>query len=155
MPSAPLRGEVIRAYEDTVQKEGDAAVAEETGPLWNDAIQLLYQLVSQGTTTICIDAIDECSEDYLEEFLGLIEGLLTKTDSGRVKILISSRPSLNIAERLPSCHYVDTGQNGADIEAYARDKARECVRQMRHAVADKGKLEEELRQHLVNGAQGM
>lgn len=155
MPSAPLRGEVIRAYEDTVQKEGDAAVAEGTGPLWNDAVQLLFQLTNQGTTTICIDAIDECFEDSLGEFLELIDGLLTKADGGRVKIIVSSRPSLKVGERFPSCHNIDGGRNSADIEAYARDKARECVRQMRHAVADKGKLEEELSQHMINGAQGM
>ncbi|KAL2838970.1 hypothetical protein BJY01DRAFT_219543 [Aspergillus pseudoustus] len=157
-PSNGLRGEVIRAYDQLVQKEGDAAAAEGAGLLWNDATQLLLQLLDQGTATICIDALDECAEESRGLFLALIDHLLTRPDGGRVKILISSRPSLNIAHRFPSwaCYSVDAGQNAGDIDAYARDRAARCLEEMRQRFdLVTPELEENLTQHLIHGAQGM
>ncbi|KAK4865950.1 hypothetical protein LT330_009043 [Penicillium expansum] len=156
--SAPLRGEVIRSYEKMVNEGGDIAVAEGARPTWNDAIQLLFELIDQGTTTICIDAIDECAEDLRGDFLDLIDRLLTRVDGGRVKILISSRPSLKILDRFPlwPSDSIDVGQSGADLQAYARYRVAECVKRMRQrtrSVPDN--WEERLIQQLVEGSQGM
>ncbi|KAJ5402677.1 uncharacterized protein N7487_008573 [Penicillium crustosum] len=157
-PSALLRGEVIRAYETMVQERGEIAVADGARPAWNDAIRLLLELIDSGTTTICIDAIDECAEDLRGDFFDLIDCLLTRTDGGRVKIIISSRPSLNILGRFPlwPSDSIDVGQNSADLRAYARNRAAECVKRMRqraHPVPDN--WEETSTQQLIEGSQGM
>ncbi|KAI9044308.1 NACHT nucleoside triphosphatase [Aspergillus affinis] len=151
-----MRGDVIRAYEKMIQDEGDNAVIQGARPLWNDAVQLLFDLIDEGTTTICIDAIDECDEDFLDELLELIHRLLTRADGGQVKILISSRPSLNVAGRLSSAPLlsVEVGHNSTDIEAYAREKAAKCVEKM-GSSATISETENELTRHLVDGAQGM
>lgn len=154
----PLRGEVIRAYENMVQERGDIAIAEGARPAWNDAIRLLFGLIDQGTTTICIDAIDECDEDLRGDFLDLIDRLLTRVEGGRVKILISSRPWLKILDRFPSwpSNDIDVGKNCADLRAYARHRAAECVKRMRqraHSVPDN--WEETTIQQLVEDSQGM
>ncbi|XRM36928.1 hypothetical protein ABZX51_000417 [Aspergillus tubingensis] len=157
-PSGPLNGRLIRTFEDMIQKEGEVAVKEGAGLSWNDACQLLCELIDKGVTTICIDAIDECAEDCRGIFLRLIDRLLTKPDGGRVKVLLSSRTSLNIAERFPMwyCHSVEMGQNGADIQAYARDSAAKCVEGMRsRGYSVSAELEEKLMRHLVGDAQGM
>jgi hypothetical protein len=148
----------MRAYDNLAQKEGDAAAAKGAGLLWNDATQLLLHLLDQGTTTICIDALDECAEEWRGRFLALIDQLLTRADGGKVKILISSRSSLKIAHRFPSwaCYSVNAGQNAGDINDYARDRAARCLEEMRHRVDSVSpKLEEDLTRHLIDGAQGM
>ena len=157
-PSALLRGEVIRAYENMVQERGEIAVADGARPAWNDAIRLLLELIDSGTTTICIDAVDECAEDLRGDFFDLIDCLLTRTDGGRVKIIISSRPSLNISGRFPlwPSDSIDVGQNSADLRAYARYRAAECAKRMRqraHSVPDN--WEETSTQQLIEGSQGM
>lgn len=153
-----MRGEVIRAYDNMVQEGGEIAVADGARPAWNDAIRLLFELIDSGTTTICIDAIDECAEDLRGDFFDLIDRLLTRADGGRVKIIISSRPSLNISGRFPSwpSDSIDVYQNSADLRAYARHRAAECVKRMRqraHSVLDN--WEETLTQQLIEGSQGM
>ncbi|KAF3025211.1 hypothetical protein E8E15_004022 [Penicillium rubens] len=154
----PLRGEVIRAYENMVQERGDIAIAEGARPAWNDAIRLLFGLIDQGTTTICIDAIDECDEDLRGDLLDLFDRLLTRVEGGRVKILVSSRPWLKMLDRFPSwpSNDIDVGKNCADLRAYARHRAAECVKRMRqraHSVPDN--WEETTIQQLVEDSQGM
>ncbi|KAL6228573.1 hypothetical protein BDW75DRAFT_246665 [Aspergillus navahoensis] len=100
------------------------------------ATELFLQLVDRGTTTICIDAMDEYADESRARVLGLIDRLLTMAGGGRVKILISSRPSLNLTKRFKSssCYSIDAGKNSVDIQAYARAQAAKCLEEMKHRV---------------------
>ncbi|CAI7566027.1 unnamed protein product [Penicillium pancosmium] len=148
----PIRGVVKQKYLQS-QDEADSGVDLS----WADTKNLLLQLADQGTTTICIDAIDECDTTRRTDFLNLIKTLLHGA-KGRVKILLSSRPSSDISARLKSlkCLSIDTGQNQQDIKRYAQLKAAECIEGMKmREIPVSENLTDKLAKELVKGAQGM
>lgn len=77
---------------------------------------------------------------------------------GRVKILLSSRPSSDISARLKSLKFlsIDAGQNQQDIERYVQVKVTECIESMKmREIPVSENWTDKLAKELVNGAQGI
>ncbi|KAH8432426.1 uncharacterized protein LDX57_010062 [Aspergillus melleus] len=147
----PIRGIVKQKYQESQDEEGGAELA------WVDTKNMLLQLTEEGTTTICIDAIDECAADRRTEFLDLIKSLLNDV-KGTVKILLSSRPSSDLSARLSllGCSSIDAGHNQGDIERFAQVKATECIEGMTlRGIPVSESLKEEVAKVLLASAQGM
>lgn len=124
-----------------------------------DTRNLLMQLVEEGTTLIFVDAVDECTPAQQKELFQIVRGLLEPHDKRVVKILMSSRPSLEISTHiraLDNSYTIDAGRNEADIKSFARLKANECTEDMKlRMIPVSSNFEERLARALIDGAQGM
>ncbi|KAH7176368.1 hypothetical protein EDB81DRAFT_875186 [Dactylonectria macrodidyma] len=93
------------------------------------------------STTIILDALDECSESSRHDLLEVLEKLLGTTSC--IKIFISSRKEPAIMKRLRPRHVIDLqkGANATDIVQYAKDHLSQDPRWH--------KLNQELRDHMI------
>ncbi|KAL4959687.1 ankyrin repeat-containing domain protein [Aspergillus stella-maris] len=152
-PGDPIRGPVVRKYQDIHdQGYGNEVLA------FPDTRDLLLDLTDQGTTMIFIDAVDECNSIQQREVFDLITYLLHDA-KGAVKILISSRPSANIASQMNTyrdASMIDTAGNLKDLQLFADIKAAECVDRMKlRKIPVSDGWQKDLGEALVSGAQGM
>jgi len=122
------------------------------------SLTLLTSLVeSYQTPVIVLDALDECPPEsqcfILEDFLSLRE-----KSKQTVKILISSRHSLDIEDRLQNLPHVciEARDNAEDIENYVKTEIALRVRDRRLL---RGKVSQDLIEHiqevLLRDANGM
>ncbi|RDW64353.1 uncharacterized protein DSM5745_09764 [Aspergillus mulundensis] len=152
-PGKPIRGAVVRKYQD-LQEQGSGNEAM----VFPDTRDLLLQLVDQDTM-IFIDGFDECTPVQQKELLELMKFLLEPSGNRVVRILVSSRPSLDIGARLGALRGLSTMEvsgNGDDILRFAKAKANECVEGMKlRNIPVPEMFENELTERLNTGAQGM
>lgn len=153
-PGKPLRGAVAQKYQD-MQEQGYGMEAL----AFPDTRNLLMQLVEEGTTLIFVDAVDECTPAQQRELFQIVRCLLEPQDRRAVKILISSRPSLEISTQVrafDNFYRIDAGQNEGDIQSFAQLKAKECAGDMKlRTISVSSNFEERLAAALIDGAQGM
>lgn len=153
-PGKPLRGAVVQKYQDMQEQRYGMEVLA-----FPDTRNLLMQMVEEGTTLIFVDAVDECTPGQQKELFQIVRCLLEPHDRRAVKILISSRPSLEISTHiraLDNSYTIDAGQNRGDIESFARLKANECAGDMKlRMIPVSSDFEARLARALIDGAQGM
>ncbi|BCS21467.1 uncharacterized protein APUU_21899S [Aspergillus puulaauensis] len=153
-PGKPLRGAVVQKYQDMQEQRYGMEVLA-----FPDTRNLLMQMVEEGTTMIFVDAVDECTPAQQKELFQIVRCLLEPHDRRAVKILISSRPSLEISTQiraLDNSYTIDAGQNRGDIESFARLKANECAEDMKlRMIPVSSDFEARLARALIDGAQGM
>ncbi|OJJ08387.1 hypothetical protein ASPVEDRAFT_395354 [Aspergillus versicolor CBS 583.65] len=153
-PGKPLRGAVVQKYQDMQDQGYGMEVLA-----FPDTRNLLMQLVEEQTTLIFVDAVDECTPAQQKELFQIVLGLLEPHGKRVVKILISSRPSLEISTHvraLDNSYTIDAGQNKTDINSFAWLKANECAEDMKlRMIPISSKFEERLARALIDGAQGM
>jgi len=156
--ACPASGTGIHmAVRDAYTKEHQDPYAR--GALTTEAgLTLLTSLVeSYQTPVIVLDALDECPPEsrcfILEDFLSLI-----KKSKRTVKILISSRHSLDIEDCLQNSPHVciEARDNAEDIENYVKTEIALRVRDRRLL---RGKVSQDLIEHiqrvLLRDANGM
>jgi hypothetical protein len=150
-PSMPIREPVVKKYRE-LQEDG----FDLREPTLADTKTLILELLAHNSTTIIIDALDECNPKRRFELLRTIEQFLEPVNCD-VKILISSRDS-HIPSRLdkPTHFSIDAGLNSVDIERFVDLEVARSIQEER--LLD-GRVSSQLRDRIITtlkaGAQGM
>ncbi|KAK0616623.1 hypothetical protein B0T14DRAFT_250364 [Immersiella caudata] len=81
--------------------------------------QLLESVDVYATTTLVLDALDECDPTALDQFITTIEGLLSQT-SNILRVFIASRPDAEIRRQFSSRPNIEiqAKDNKADIQKF-------------------------------------
>lgn len=150
-PGLPIRDPVLQKWQD-LQEEGfdlrQLTVAETQS--------LILELLDGSSTTVVIDALDECDPKSRFEILETLEKLLSSTNS-LVKILVSSRDP-RVLSRLKSYSVscIDASHNTEDIERFVEFEVTKSIEQGRLLG---GSVSSELKSKIIatlkSGAQGM
>jgi ankyrin repeat domain-containing protein 50 len=122
-------------------------------PLLEDLVEILHGIIKESSHTyIVIDALDECADQ--DELLPVLNALFTAEEDG-LCIFLASRHTWSIAEAIESkmAYVVKAGyeQVCGDIEQFVRCRVRNHPRLGRWPT----KLADEIRQVLLEGAEGM
>jgi hypothetical protein len=142
----------------TMYKERDERGFDITKLTLEECLKLLIELTGlYPSTTILLDALDECDPDTRHELLQALDDLI-QNSTGLVKIFVSSRDDKDIVWRLRDSPnlYVQAGDNSEDIERFVRF---EVERSINRRMLLGGEVSDELRHAVINtlisGAQGM
>ncbi|KAI9772569.1 MAG: hypothetical protein M1839_002451 [Geoglossum umbratile] len=125
---------------------------------FEECLELIIELAElYPSTTIILDALDECIPDTRHELLQALDDIIQKS-AGLVKILVSSRDNQDIVCRLRDSPnlYVHRSDNSEDIRRFVRQEVWEAVKRgrlLRGSVSDD--LARQVIHTLVEGAQGM
>jgi hypothetical protein len=150
-PGLPIREPVFRKWQDLQEEGFDLRQLTLT-----DTKSLILELLDGSSTTIIIDALDECDPKSRFEILETLEGLLSSTSS-LVKILISSRdPQLPSRLKTVSHSCIDASHNKDDIERFVDFEVTKSIDQGRLLG---GRVSPGLKSKIIatlkSGAQGM
>ncbi|KAH6876538.1 hypothetical protein B0T10DRAFT_497692 [Thelonectria olida] len=110
---------------------------------------LLTLINSYASTTIILDALDECNRDFRGELMECLETLLT--ESKRLKVFISSRPDGDIKRQFQSRPLIQlqATDNENDISRYVQ------LRLSKHWTGLRADFQEEIKERLQKGSKGM
>lgn len=112
------------------------------------SLTLLVNLGSNGTYTVIIDALDECSDPF-----ELVEGLKLITQSSKnLQIFFSSRLQDHITPEFPSVSIVEIDQKGdrGDIRTFIKEECRERREVIRHRFRGPEEMTDDLAETLQN-----
>lgn len=124
-----------------------------------EAQDLLIEL-SAGfkSTTILIDALDECHEETRAQLLDVLEHILSLTELNPIKIFVTGRNDGDLRTRLEKFGniFIQERDNASDIELYIVSAVETCISNGRLLH---GKVGDNLKQHTIDvlqsGAHGM
>jgi hypothetical protein len=152
-PGLPIMEPVTTKYSE--REEGSFGLTKLT---IEECLELVIELTEiYPSTTIVLDALDECSPDTRHELLQALDDIIQKS-VGLVKIFVSSRDDSDIVCRLKESSnlYIQSSDNSEDITRFVRHEVELSIRRRRLLGGD---VSDELRQTvidaLVGGAQGM
>lgn len=132
--------------------------------LFDECCKFLSAFIEdQGFTLIFVDALDECTDEARDLLIRMFNGILEKSSSAAIKILISSRDSPNLLtlfddhQKYEIC--VGSDRNQGDVDRYVDIQLSQRIRQKR-LVLDGVKppstqLREFIATKLCEEAQGM
>lgn len=152
----PLLEDTVKVYE---QREQDAFAA---GPLrFEETKDLILKLLARykdSTTTIVIDALDECVGEARGRLLELLEDLL-KASPCLLKIFISSRDDQDIVYKLDEYPnlLLSSDRNSADIHLFVQKETEHLVRrgELLRSSMRKAELHSTIVDKLTRNARGM
>ncbi|WYZ34724.1 hypothetical protein EsH8_I_001000 [Colletotrichum jinshuiense] len=152
----PLLEDTVKVYQ---QREQDAFAA---GPLrFEETKDLILKLLARykdSTTTIVIDALDECVGEGRGRLLELLEDLL-KASPCLLKIFISSRDDQDIVYKLDEYPnlLLSSDRNSADIHLFVQKETEHLVRrgELLRSSMRKAELHSTIVDKLTRNARGM
>ena len=138
-----LRTPIVELYK-SIPKEGhpprELSILETVG--------LILDLTSEGSTSIVIDALDECNPSNRQLLLESLDELLYES-SGIIKIFVSSRDDGDVCCRLEQSPnlYISSTLNGADIDRYVDDGVSRAIEGKRLAG---GRVSDRLKSAIID-----
>jgi hypothetical protein len=152
-PGCPIMKPVTAKYN---QREEDSF--ELTKLALEECLELIIQLTElYPSTTIVLDALDECSPNTRHELLQALDDIIQKS-AGLVKVFVSSRDDQDIVRKLKDSPnlYICSSDNAEDIRRFVHQ---EVWRSIKSGRLLHGFVSDDLAQTvihtLVDGAQGM
>lgn len=153
-PGTPLLDDAVQEF----KKREDEAFASGHMDL-EESVELINNLRDHyPTTTIVIDALDECDPERRGDFLEALESIL-KNSTNLVKIFISSRDDKDIVDHLrnyPNLS-ISSDKNTQDIQIFTLaevDRLVKVGRLLRDSL-DKEGLKKLITEKIMDGAGGM
>ena len=153
-PGLTLLKPVIEKYE----KDGQGFSSN--GLCLDDSRELITELIERhSTTTIIIDALDECELKERQLLLDVLESILQESSLGLVKVFLSSRDDRDIVCTLQDYPNIDvvSDKNTADIEAFVREETDHLVKRRRllRGSPSQSELKVQIIDQVSKGADGM
>ena len=138
----------------TLQKELESAYLT---PQYTPTLATLFGLLESliqlpDITYIVIDGLDECCKNDRYRLLTFFIGLITSQNQ-RVKIILSSRPEIDIMKSVSGFYQIslEDVKNRPDIEAYIDDEIHQKWETGRISLS----IMKEIKEALIKGAEGM
>ncbi|PVH70896.1 hypothetical protein DL98DRAFT_660943 [Cadophora sp. DSE1049] len=124
---------------------------------FEEYIELLISLVSNGTTYIVIDAVDELDDNERPVFFDILSRVLEAPREGNLRIFLASRDDGDVVCELSSHPnvYIQATDNKMDIDRYVRFTIEKHKRRFLRNRGINDDLKNEIISTLISGAHGM